>query len=53
MRGRAIDIRVPGIPLKMLRNKAASLKKGGVGYYPQSNFIHVDIEKVKSWGPFQ
>ncbi|HQS84751.1 MAG: hypothetical protein B7Y25_07455 [Alphaproteobacteria bacterium 16-39-46] len=52
MKGRAIDIRVPGIPLKMLRNKAASLKKGGVGYYPDSNFIHVDIEKVKSWGPF-
>ncbi|MBS0185576.1 MAG: DUF882 domain-containing protein [Proteobacteria bacterium] len=49
MSGRAIDIRVPGVPLKMLRDKAISLKKGGVGYYPHSNFIHVDLEKVKTW----
>ncbi len=50
MLGRAIDIRVPNVPLKTLRNTAASLKKGGVGYYSQSNFVHVDIESVRTWG---
>lgn len=49
MTGCAIDIRVPGVPLRALCDKAISLKKGGVGYYPQSNFIHVDTGKVKTW----
>ena len=43
VRGKAIDLRLESIPLKELSNAARSLKAGGVGYYPKSNFIHVDI----------
>jgi uncharacterized protein YcbK (DUF882 family) len=47
--GKAIDIRVPGIKLEHLRDSAKSLKIGGVGYYPGSNFVHVDTGRVRSW----
>lgn len=43
MKGKAIDITLEHIPLKELCNAARSLKTGGVGYYPRSNFIHMDI----------
>ncbi len=49
MQGRAIDIRVCGCDLKRLRKTALSLKAGGVGYYPKSNFIHVDTGRVRYW----
>jgi uncharacterized protein YcbK (DUF882 family) len=49
MVGKAIDIRVPGIPLDDLRRAARSLKLGGVGFYPASNFVHVDIGRVRYW----
>jgi uncharacterized protein YcbK (DUF882 family) len=42
MQGRAIDIRIPGINTEIIRDVAISLKKGGVGYYRASNFVHVD-----------
>src|SRR6266540_1903799 len=42
MDGKAIDIRVPGIKLEHLRDKAKGLRIGGVGFYPSSNFVHVD-----------
>lgn len=47
--GKAIDIRVPGIRLEHLRDSAKSLKVGGVGYYPGSNFVHVDTGRVRYW----
>ena len=47
--GKAIDIRVPGIKLEHLRDSAKSLKIGGVGYYPGSNFVHVDTGRVRYW----
>ena len=47
--GQAIDIRVPGRRLSDLRSAALSLKAGGVGYYPQSDFVHVDVGRVRSW----
>ena len=47
--GKAIDIRVPGIRLEHLRDVAKSLKLGGVGYYPASNFVHVDTGRVRYW----
>jgi len=47
--GKAIDIRVPGIRLEHLRDSAKSLKLGGVGYYPASNFVHVDTGRVRYW----
>jgi len=49
MDGKAIDIRVPGIKLERLRDKAKALKLGGVGYYPGSNFVHVDTGRVRYW----
>jgi uncharacterized protein YcbK (DUF882 family) len=49
MRGMAIDIRLPGCDLTTLRRAALSMKKGGVGYYPKSNFIHVDVGRVRTW----
>ena len=45
----ALDIRVPGIPAVKLRNAALSLRAGGVGYYPKSQFIHVDTGPVRKW----
>jgi uncharacterized protein YcbK (DUF882 family) len=49
MVGKAIDIRVPSVPLVELRKAAASLKLGGVGFYPHSNFVHVDVGRVRYW----
>lgn len=47
--GQAIDIRLPGCNLETLRKTAVSLKYGGVGFYPQSNFVHVDTGRVRYW----
>ena len=49
MLGRAIDIRVPGVALERLREAALGMKKGGVGFYPSSNFVHVDVGRVRKW----
>lgn len=49
MEGRAIDLRIPGIPLHVVRDAAKSLKAGGVGYYPKSDFVHVDTGRVRYW----
>jgi uncharacterized protein YcbK (DUF882 family) len=49
MVGKAIDIRVPGVKLEELRRAAQSLRLGGVGYYPSSNFVHVDTGRVRYW----
>lgn len=49
MQGKAIDLRVPGVPLKNLRQVATQLGRGGVGYYPRSNFVHVDTGPVRHW----
>jgi uncharacterized protein YcbK (DUF882 family) len=49
IKGQAIDIRVPGVPLDHLRAAARSLELGGVGYYPSSNFVHVDTGRVRFW----
>jgi len=49
MQGRAIDIRLPGIKLARLREAALGMQAGGVGYYPQSGFIHIDTGRVRFW----
>ena len=50
MQGKAIDIRLPGHDLTNLRQAALSLQAGGVGYYPKSDFIHIDTGRVRQWG---
>jgi len=49
MRGQAIDIRLADIPLARLRGAALSLERGGVGFYPASDFVHVDTGRVRRW----
>jgi len=45
----AIDLRMPGIDTLKLRKAALALARGGVGYYPNSDFIHLDIGRVRQW----
>ena len=47
--GQAIDIRLPGVALPDVRDAALDLKAGGVGYYPDSGFVHVDTGRVRRW----
>ena len=49
MQAEAIDIRLPGIPTSELRDAALRLHRGGVGYYRSSDFVHVDIGRVRHW----
>ena len=49
MLAKAIDIRVPGVKTRALRDVALSLQGGGVGYYPASQFVHVDVGPVRKW----
>src|SRR5271168_1650463 len=49
MEAKAIDIRVPGVSTAKLRDAALALEAGGVGYYPASRFVHVDVGQVRSW----
>ena len=49
MLAKAIDIRVPGVSTSRLRDAAMSLGAGGVGYYPISQFVHVDVGPVRHW----
>jgi len=49
MDGKAIDIRLTGVPTKKLRDLALSLRRGGVGFYASSDFVHVDTGRVRSW----
>jgi uncharacterized protein YcbK (DUF882 family) len=47
--GKASDIRIEGVELANLHRAALSLKAGGVGFYPQSDFVHVDVGAVRQW----
>jgi uncharacterized protein YcbK (DUF882 family) len=49
MQGQAIDIRLADVPLATLRDVALATRRGGVGYYPASNFVHVDTGRVRTW----
>jgi uncharacterized protein YcbK (DUF882 family) len=49
MEGRAIDVRLKDCPLAKLRDLALQAKRGGVGYYERSNFVHLDTGRVRTW----
>jgi uncharacterized protein YcbK (DUF882 family) len=49
MLAKAIDIRVPGVSTVALRDAALGLHAGGVGFYPVSQFVHVDVGPVRTW----
>lgn len=49
MAGKAIDIRIPGVSTRTLRDAAIKIEGGGVGYYPRSDFVHVDVGRVRYW----
>ena len=49
MQGRAIDIRVEGLEARTIKNAALSMARGGVGYYPYNNFVHLDTGDIRNW----
>jgi uncharacterized protein YcbK (DUF882 family) len=49
MQGRAIDVRMAGVDCAELADRAQSLKRGGVGYYRASNFVHLDTGAFRTW----
>jgi len=49
MEAEAIDIRLPGVRTSRLRDAALALRLGGVGYYAKSDFLHVDVGRVRRW----
>ena len=52
IQGKAIDFYFPDIPLVKIRNSSLVRQMGGVGFYPSSNFVHVDSGQVRHWGPY-
>ncbi len=51
MDGRAIDVRMTGLATVGVRDAALALRRGGVGFYPDSDFVHLDTGRVRAWGP--
>lgn len=49
LEGRALDIRIPGTALATLQRTALSFRLGGVGYYPSSDFVHIDSGAFRTW----
>jgi uncharacterized protein YcbK (DUF882 family) len=49
MQAEAIDIRIPAVKTAHLHDAAIALRRGGVGYYSKSNFVHVDLGRVRRW----
>ena len=49
MEGRAVDIRIEGVSARTIRDAGLSLQRGGVGYYPNSNFVHLDTGDIRAW----
>ncbi len=47
--GKAIDFSIPGAPLDQIRAAGLRLQRGGVGFYPSSGFVHVDVGSIRHW----
>lgn len=48
-KGQAMDFHIEGIQLSNIRKAALKMHAGGVGYYPRSNFVHIDTGPARSW----
>lgn len=49
LKGKALDIAIPGVDLRLVRRTAVALQMGGVGYYPGAGFVHIDSGKFRTW----
>lgn len=49
LEGRALDVRLPGVPTAHLRDLALGMNRGGVGYYAASDFVHLDNGRIRHW----
>ncbi|MDO8843950.1 MAG: DUF882 domain-containing protein [Methylicorpusculum sp.] len=49
MQGKAVDIRLPGVDTRKIRNAALAMRQGGVGYYGHSDFVHIDTGDFRTW----
>jgi uncharacterized protein YcbK (DUF882 family) len=49
MEGRAVDVRMQGVSPSSIRAAASVLQRGGIGYYPNSNFVHLDTGDIRTW----
>jgi uncharacterized protein YcbK (DUF882 family) len=49
MQGKAIDIRLSDMPIRKIQHIATLLRRGGVGYYAQSDFVHLDTGEFRTW----
>jgi uncharacterized protein YcbK (DUF882 family) len=47
--GKAIDVRLEGVKTSTLRDTALAMKRGGVGFYEASDFVHMDTGRPRSW----
>jgi len=50
LEGRAIDVRLEGYETACLRRAALAMGRGGVGFYPGSDFVHLDTGRFRTWG---
>ncbi len=49
LKGNAIDVRLRGVRITKLRDTALRMERGGVGFYPRSDFVHMDMGPVRQW----
>jgi uncharacterized protein YcbK (DUF882 family) len=49
MLGKAMDTTIPGLSMEQLREIGMRMQRGGVGYYPTLNFVHLDVGGVRHW----